>query len=53
MSYAHSELQQEGHQDNSIWTLDCYLLGNILMAVITVMLWELYKKKGASVPNKT
>lgn len=41
MSCAHSELQREGQQGSSIWTLDCYLLGNILMAVITVMLWEL------------
>lgn len=34
-----------GQRGSSIWVLECYLLGNILMAVITVMLWELKKKK--------
>lgn len=36
-----------GQRGSSIWIWDCYLLGNILMAIITVMLWELEKKKKA------
>lgn len=48
MSCAQSELQREGQQGSSIWTLARYLLGNILMVVITVMLWELKKKRRQS-----